>query len=169
MTDTSLKKPTGVYVIAVLFLLAPFGNMLISFAGSGVKDWYNMGVLVPFMRTVPLVDWVWLALLFFTGLLLFRPHKLTWSLAIFTLFVVLGINAYRLFEADSNSIDPTFLKVFSVLAIVCTLSILVIAAYFRFPYLDRRSQWISKDPTEDRRDNERAKEEDRRKGRKTKP
>ncbi|MBC7741490.1 MAG: hypothetical protein H7061_04780 [Bdellovibrionaceae bacterium] len=163
MTATTLKKPTGVYVIAILFLLAPFGNILISFAGSGIKNWYDIGVLIPFLRTVPLVDWVWLTLLFVTGLLLFRAHKLTWTIAIITLLIVLSMNAYRLFEADSNSIDPTFLKVFSILAIVCTLSILVISAYFRFPYLDRRAQWVSKDPTDDRRDLPRPKKSDRRK------
>lgn len=137
-----LKRPTGVYFIAVLFLLAPIGNILISFAGSGVQNWYDVGVLMPFLNTIPAWDWLWLGLLFVTGLLLFFPHKLSWSLAIFTLFLVLGVNAYRLYSVDTNSIDPSFLKVFSVLAIVCTLSVLTIALYFRFPYLDRRANWF---------------------------
>lgn len=143
MSNTALKKPTGVYIIAALFLLAPFGNILISFAGSGVRNWYDLSVILPFLQSIPALDWVWLGLLFVTGLLLFRPHKLSWSIAIFTLLLVLGINAYRIFNVDANSIDPVFLKVFSVLAIICTLSVLVIASYFRFPYLDRRSNWLS--------------------------
>jgi len=143
MNDQALKRPTGVYIIAVLFLLAPFGNILISFAGSGIKNWYSLDVLIPFIQSVPAMDWIWLSLLFITGILLFRPHKLSWSLAIFTLLLVLSINAYRLFHVDMNSIDPIFLKVFSILAIISTLSILVIAAYFRFPYLDRRADWLS--------------------------
>ena len=163
MTDTALKKPTGVYIIAILFLLAPIGNILISFAGSGVQNWYDIGVMVPFIKTIPMIDWVWLILLFMTGVLLFRQHKTSWTLAMFSLCVVLGINAFRLYQADANSIDPTFLKVFSVLAIVCTLSILVIAAYFRFPYLDRRTKWTSNSPNEDRRGNERPEAADRRK------
>ena len=161
MTTTSLKKPTGVYLIAILFLLAPFGNILISFAGSGVSQWYNPNVFIPFMQTIPTLDWLWLGLLFITGILLFQPHKLTWSLAIVTLLLVLFINAYRVFNIDQNSIDPNFLKVFSILAIVCTLSSLVIASYFRFPYLDRRTQWVSSDPNDDRRERERI-ERDRR-------
>ncbi len=161
MTTTPLKKPTGVYLIAFLFLLAPIGNILISFAGSGVSQWYNPNVFVPFAQTIPTLDWLWLGLLFITGLLLFRPHKLTWSLAIVTLLLVLFINAYRLFNIDQNSIDPNFLKVFSVLAVICTLSLLVISSYFRFPYLDRRTRWVSSDPTDDRRENERL-ERDRR-------
>ncbi len=146
MNSTVLKRPTGVYIMAVLFLLAPIGNILISFAGSGVENWYSTGVLLPFLKSVPLLDWLWLSLLFVTGILLFRPHKLTWSLAIFTLLLVLGINAYRLFNVDSNSIDPAFLKAFSVMAILSTLSVLVIAFYFRFPYLDRRTNWLSNSP-----------------------
>ena len=143
MDQTVLKKPMGVYVLAVLFLLAPIGNILISFAGSGIKNWYDVGVLIPFLQSIPAMDWIWLGLLFVSGILLFRPHKLSWSIAIFSLLLVLLINAYRLFQADSNSIDPVFLKIFSILAIICTLSVLVISFYFRFPYLDRRANWFS--------------------------
>lgn len=161
MNTTTLKKPTGVFLIAILFILAPFGNVLISFAGSGVSDWYNPNVFLPFLSTIPALDWLWLTLLFVTGVLLFRPHKLTWSLAIFTLLLVLLINAYRVYNIDQNSIDPQFLKVFSMLAIVCSLSLLVVAAYFRFPYLDRRTRWTSYKANEDRREQGRG-EKDRR-------
>lgn len=143
MSNSALKKPTGVYIIAILFLFAPIGNILISFAGSGIQNWYDFGIIGPFLQSIPAMDWIWLGLLFVTGILLFRPHKLSWSIAIFTLILVLSINAYRLFNVDGNSIDPSFLKIFSVLAIICTLSVLVIAFYFRFPYLDRRSKWFS--------------------------
>lgn len=143
MTTTALKRPIGVYVLALLFLLAPAGNIFISFAGSGLQNWYNPSVLAAFLQTIPALDWVWLGLLFITGILLFRPHKLSWSVAIFTLLLILFINAYRLYQVDMNSIDPVFLKVFSLLAIICTLSVLVIAFYFRFPYLDRRANWLS--------------------------
>ncbi|AGH95518.1 PilZ domain-containing protein [Pseudobdellovibrio exovorus] len=143
MSQAALKKPVGVYIIAFLFLLAPIGNILISFAGSGVKNWHDINVLIPFIQSIPALDWIWLGLLFVTGVLLFRPHKLSWSIAIGTLLLVLCINAYRLFNVDGNSIDPAFLKIFSVLAIICTLSVLVIASYFRFPYLDRRANWFT--------------------------
>lgn len=143
MSQNILKRPVGVYLIAVMFLLAPIGNIVISFAGSGVKHWYHLDVFFPLLQTIPAMDWVWLGLLFITGVLLFRPHKLTWTLAIVILILVLGINAMRLYQVDSNSMDPFFLKIFSILSIITTLSILVIAMYFRFPYLDRRSKWLS--------------------------
>lgn len=157
-----LKKATGIYLLACLFILAPLGNILISFAGSGVDRWYEPSVLRSFLQTIPVVDWFWLGLLVLTGLLLFKPHKLSWSVAIFTLIVVLCINAFRLFQADTNSIDPMFLKIFSVVAIIVTLGVLVISFYFRFPYLDRRTKWFSDDHNPDRRTDERDLPSDRR-------
>jgi hypothetical protein len=157
-----LKKPIGIYFLAILFLLAPLGNILISFAGSGVPDWYSPTIFIPFLKTIPSLDWAWLFLLFVTGLLLFKAHKLSWSLAIITLFLVLVINVYRIYFVDTNSIDPQFLKIFSVISVLCTIGVLMIAFYFRFPYLDRRTEWTSSKQKADRRSGERE-NSDRRK------
>lgn len=141
--NSGLKKPIGIYILAILFVLAPLGNILISFAGSGIPNWYDPGVFVSLLQTIPSFEWLWLCLLVMTGVLLLRPHKLSWSFAIVTLLIILSINFYRMFSSiDSNSIDPQYLKVFSILALICTLGVLVIAFYFRFPYLDRRANWI---------------------------
>ena len=157
MTNTSsqLKTPIGIYLLAILFLLAPLGNILISFAGSGVSNWYDPSVFFPFLQTIPALDWVWLVLLFMTGLLLFKAHKLSWSVAIGTLILILAINIYRIWFIDTNSIDPYFLKIFSVIAVLCTVGVLVIAFYFRFPYLDRRTEWTSNKQKAARRKDER--------------
>jgi hypothetical protein len=166
MTKTSnveLKRPLGVYILAFLFLLAPLGNIMISFAGSGVSNWYQPDIFTAFLKTIPLLDWAWLALLFLTGLLLFKAHKLSWTLAIATLFLVLLINVYRVYYVDTNSVDPQFLKVFSILALLCTTGVLVISFYFRFPYLDRRTEWTSTRQTQDRRKNDRDSSKNRRK------
>ena len=141
-TQSALKKPIGVYILALLFILAPIGNVLISFAGSGVQSWFLPSVFFPFLQSIPFYEWSGLGLLFLTGILLLRPHKLSWSIAIVSLLLVLAINSYRLYTGDINSIDPTFLKVFSLLAMICTLGFLVIAFHFRFPYLDRRANWF---------------------------
>lgn len=158
-----LKKPVAIYFLAVLFLLAPIGNIFISFAGSGVANWYDPSVFIPFMQTIPGLDWAWLGLLFVTGLLLFKAHKLSWTIAILTLLLVLSINIYRVYFVDTNSIAPHFLKIFSVIAVLCTLGVLVIAFYFRFPYLDRRTEWTSSKQKTDRRSNERGESPGRRK------
>ena len=163
-TTAGLKKPLGVYAMALMFILAPLGNILISFLGSGLANWYEPPIFMALLQTVSTFDWVWLGLLVFTGILLFKQHKLSWTVAIMTLVLVLIINAVRLFQVDTNSIDPNFLKIFSILAVVTTLGVLVIAFYFRFPYIDRRTKWTSKDHNLDRRTEER--EEERRKNKK---
>lgn len=160
-SSSQLKKPLGVYVMAIMFILAPLGNILISFLGSGLKNWYEPAIFTALLKTIAPFDWLWLGLLIFTGILLFKQHKLSWTVAIVTLVLVLGVNAVRLFQADPNSIEPHFLKIFSILAVVTTLGVLVIAFYFRFPYIDRRMKWTSTELNPDRRSNSR--ERDRRK------
>ncbi len=141
--DIGLKKPIGIYILALLFIIAPLGNILISFAGAGVSNWYEPSIFFAFLQSIPVFDWAWLGLLLLTGVLLFRPHKLSWSFAIVTLILILSINAYRMFSADPSSISPQYLKVFSILSLFCTLGVLMIAFYFRFPYLDRRANWMT--------------------------
>lgn len=157
---SQLKKPIGIYVMAIMFILAPLGNILISFLGSGLKNWFEPTIFMALLKTVSPFDWFWLGLLFLTGLFLLKQHKLSWTMAIVTLVLVLGVNAIRLFQADPNSIEPHFLKIFSILAVVTTLGVLVIAFYFRFPYIDRRMKWTSTEHNTDRRTNSR--EQDRR-------
>ena len=161
--NVQLKKPLGIFVLAFLFLLAPLGNIVISFAGSGVQNWYAPDVFMSFLKTIPVWDWAWLSLLFITGLLLFKAHKLSWTLAIVALILILIINIYRIYFIDTNSIDPQFLKIFSVIALLCTTGVLVISFYFRFPYLDRRTEWTSQKQSDDRRKQDRDEKSDRRK------
>lgn len=160
-TTDKLKKPIGVYAMAIMFILAPLGNILISFMGSGLQNWFEPHIFLALLKTVSAFDWLWLGLLAFTGVLLFKQHKLSWTVAIVTLVLVLAINAIRLFQADPNSIEPHFLKIFSILAVVTTLGVLVIAFYFRFPYIDRRMKWTSSEHNPDRRSD--ARDSDRRK------
>lgn len=142
MSTTAMKKPIGVYFLAFVFLLAPIGNILLSFAGSGLANWYDPEVFIPLLKTIPATDWVWLGLLFITGILLFKPHKLSWSIALVTLVIVLLINVIRIFQSTDQSIDANYLKVFSILALAITFGVLIIAFYFRFPYLDRRAGFL---------------------------
>jgi lysylphosphatidylglycerol synthetase-like protein (DUF2156 family) len=158
-----LKRPLGVVLLAIFFLLAPIGNILISFAGSGIEGWYKWDVISAFLQTMPVIEWVWLGLLFLTGILMLKAHKLSWTLAIVSLLIILLINIYRAFNIDQNSIEPGFLKVFAVAAFLCTIGVLVIAVYFRYPYLDRRTKWTSSEPSSDRRLGARSETSERRK------
>lgn len=140
MEQTELKKPTGVYLLAVLFLLAPIGNLLLSFAGSGISNWKDPSVLYSLLQTVSPLDWLWLSLLIVTGILLLRPHKASWSMAIFTLLLVLAINFYRAGSGEFGNVGYAHWQI--LFSSVATAVVLVMAFYFRFPYLDRRARWF---------------------------
>ena len=140
MGATQLKKPTGVLVLAILFILAPIGNILISIAGSGIPDWYDPSVMWRLLASIPYHDWSWLVMLFLTGILLLRAHKTFWVLALTVLAVVLGINIYRAMNGDL--MGSAYVRWQTVISIFSTLAVFVMAFYFRFPYLDRRSSWF---------------------------
>lgn len=140
MATTKLKRPTGVLILAVLFILAPIGNILISLAGSGNAEWYTPSVMMPLLSTIPYYDWAWLAMLFLTGILLLKAHKTFWVLALLTLTVVLGINIYRAMNGDLEGSE--YVRWQTLISIFGTLAVFVMAFYFRFPYLDRRSRWL---------------------------
>lgn len=136
-----LKRPTAVYLLALLFVLAPIGNLLLSFSNSGDPDWFHFDVLSGYLSSVSALDWAWLGLVFVTGILLFKPHKTTWTLSLVCLLVVTSINTYRLVNGDFNTM-ATGLKTQLGFSIFATVSCLLITLYSRFPYLDRRAGWF---------------------------
>ncbi|MGZ3748616.1 MAG: PilZ domain-containing protein [Pseudobdellovibrionaceae bacterium] len=140
--SSDLKQPIGIYILAVLFMLAPLGNILVSFAGSGVLNWYYPSEFVELLKTIPLIDWFWLGGIFISGLSLLLRHKSAWLLAIGSLLVVLGMNTYRAFTIDETVLNPEFVRVQILISILVTFSVLIIAFYARYPYLDRRQQWM---------------------------
>jgi hypothetical protein len=139
---TELKQPIGIYVLAILFMIAPLGNILISFAGSGVEGWWIPREFAQLLMTIPFADWLWLAGIFVAGLALLLRHKSAWLVAVFALMVVLGMNTYRAFTIDENVLNPEFVRVQILVSILVTFSVLIIAFYARYPYLDRRQQWM---------------------------
>lgn len=141
--DTSdLKQPIGIYILALLFMLAPLGNIIVSFAGSGVANWYYPGEFVELVKTIPLMDWLWLAGIFVAGLSLLMRHKSAWLIAVFALLIVLTMNTYRAFTIDETILNPEFVRMQILISILVTFSVLIIAFYARYPYLDRRQQWM---------------------------
>ena len=141
--NSNLKKPLILQVLAVLFILAPLGNILISFYGVGSNDWTKPDVFLSWASTIDSLDWFWLFLTFSTGILLFIQHKTAWLVAIINLILILSVNIYR-WTTTGELIDVEYSYfqaqiVFSMLATFATLGILF---YARYPYLDRRSRWF---------------------------
>ncbi|WP_413291476.1 PilZ domain-containing protein [Bdellovibrio sp. HCB337] len=140
--STDLKQPIGIYILALLFMLAPLGNIIVSFAGSGVPNWYYPGEFVELIKTIPVMDWLWLGGIFVAGLALLARHKSAWLIAVFSLLIVLAMNTYRAFTIDETVLNPEFVRVQILISILVTFSVLIIAFYARYPYLDRRQQWM---------------------------
>ena len=140
--SSDLKQPIGIYILALLFMLAPLGNIIVSFAGSGVSNWYNPAEFMELLKTIPLMDWLWLGGIFVAGAALLARHKSAWLVAVCALLVVLAMNTYRAFTIDDAVLNPEFVRVQILISILVTFSVLIIAFYARYPYLDRRQQWM---------------------------
>jgi len=140
--SSDLKQPIGIYILALLFMLAPLGNIIVSFAGSGVANWYNPTEFMELIKTIPVMDWLWLGGIFVAGLALLIRHKSTWMIAVMALLFVLAMNTYRAFTIDDTVMNPEFVRVQILISILVTFSVLIIAFYARYPYLDRRQQWM---------------------------
>lgn len=140
--SSDLKQPVGIYILALLFMLAPLGNIILSFAGSGVDNWYYPREFFELMQTIPVMDWLWLGGIFISGAALLARHKSAWLVAVVALLLVLVMNTYRAFTIDETILNPEFVRVQILVSILVTFSVLIIAFYARYPYLDRRQQWM---------------------------
>lgn len=140
--QSDLKQPIGIYILALLFMLAPLGNIIVSFAGSGVTNWYHPTEFFELVKSIPWMDWLWLGGIFISGLTLMARHKSAWLVAVFALLIVLAMNTYRAFTIDETVLNPEFVRVQILISILVTFSVLIIAFYARYPYLDRRQQWM---------------------------
>lgn len=140
---SELKKPIILQILSILFILAPLGNILISFYGVGSNDWTNPEVFKSWLSTIDSLDWFWLFLTFSTGVLLFIQHKTAWLVAIINLCLILSVNIYRWSTTgELIDVDYSYFQMQIYLSIVATLLALGILFYARYPYLDRRSRWI---------------------------
>lgn len=140
--SSDLKQPVGIYILALLFMLAPLGNIIVSFAGSGVANWYYPVEFFELVKTIHVMDWLWLAGIFVAGFALLVRHKSAWMVAVVALLVVLAMNTYRAFTIDETILNPEFVRIQILVSILVTFSVLIIAFYARYPYLDRRQQWM---------------------------
>jgi hypothetical protein len=139
--QSELKEPLLVYLVALVFVLAPVANILVSFARSGMPGWYHPHAFFALVRTIPAADWLWLAGTFLAGAALLRRHKSAWLLAVASLVVVLLFNTWRALQLDfSRNVD--LIRAQIIFAVAVALSLLIVGFYARYPYLDRRQRWM---------------------------
>jgi hypothetical protein len=141
--NSDLRAPLGIYILAALFLLAPLGNIFFSFAASGIDNWFYPAKFIELLGAIPVVDWLWLGGIFIAGISLLLRHKSAWMTAVLVLLLVLLMNTYRAFTLDETQMNTEFVRVQILVSILVTFSVLIIAFYARYPFLDRRQQWLA--------------------------
>lgn len=136
-----LRHPVPVYILGLLFLFAPFGNIALSLRDVGLASWYSPALWLRAWREgLPLLDRIYLALVFSTGVLLLRPRKTSWICGLVTLAVSLVVNAIN--GLKGAAIPSSF----AILACVTTLGAFGMLYYFRYPYIDRREGYWGMHP-----------------------
>lgn len=136
-----LRHPVPVYVLGLLFLFAPFGNIALSLRDVGLASWYSPTLWVRAWREgLPLLDRIYLGLVFSTGVLLLRPRKSSWLFGLATLAVSLVVNAINGLKGASLPSS------FAILACITTLGAFGMLYYFRYPYIDRREGYWGMHP-----------------------
>jgi hypothetical protein len=140
----NLRKSLFLQLVAVSFMLAPLGNIMISFFGTGRTDWTHPQVFILWMKTIPSFDWFWLILTFVTGVLLLIQHKTSWAMAIFNLGLIMTVTVYRWFTTgELIDVDYSYFQAQTAVSVLVTAMGFGVLFYFRFPYLDRRTSWFS--------------------------
>lgn len=141
MKNVTLQKPLGVVLIAYIFILVPIINLLLSFSNSGLPDWYEPFTLIALFRDVPILDLIWIALLFIAGVLLLKPGKVTWFSAVGALLIVILINSFRIATKDPL-LETAYVRWEMMFSSVLSVAIFVLSYYFRYPYIDLRRNWL---------------------------
>lgn len=140
MVNNFRKLPLLVKAIVIGLILAPFGNFAATFSALGVSEWYYPLNFIKYSLQVSLFDLVWNGLLFLSGCLLLLRRKLAWAMAVAAIFLALAANFVNWYL---GRIEGMSTAVF-LLASLGSLAMLGILFYFRYPHLDRRDRWLSK-------------------------
>lgn len=138
--DNFRRLPLLIKAIVIGLILAPFGNFAATFSALGVPEWYYPINFVKYSLQVSFFDLFWNGLLFVSGCLLLLRRKLAWATAVLAIFLALGANFVNWYL---GRIEGMSTAVF-LLASLGSLAMLGILFYFRYPHLDRRDRWFSK-------------------------
>jgi len=128
----------AVLLLSICFLLAPFGNMAISFHMMNIPGWYNPGTFFSLFRSLSNLDFALSASIVVTGFLLLFRRKIAWTMAIATLLFSLALNLFLIFQ--NMNVQGRMIPQ-ALASAISSLSIGFLIFRFRYPYLDRRDNW----------------------------
>lgn len=131
------KKPLWIYFAAVVFILTPLFNHLLSLAYLNVPRWYAPSVWTAWLQFISIESWIVSALIFSAGVCLFFVRKWSLGFALGTLIfiIVYSLVRFKIFW----KMGPVFL-LGSLVATGGAFSLLYFSR-FRQPYLDPRIRW----------------------------
>ena len=132
------QTPKIILFISIMFLLAPIGNFSLSFHFLNIPNWYDPATFLKLLRLIETWDWIWNILVFISGALLLFRRKLAWLAATVSLIIVIISNFKSFFGSGAGPLNFSHLSI----CMIGTLSALAIILHFRFPYLDRRDNWL---------------------------
>jgi hypothetical protein len=126
----NLSSKSGLYVVAFCIMGMPLIIL-------GLTRVLNMGEPI----NLSTIDWVWSAACLVSGFLLLLRLKIAWIISMIQIFAVAVVNLIQMMNAWGYEavVQYNFQFLFSV-SMLC--SILLIAHYYKYPYLDRRDTVI---------------------------
>lgn len=128
------KGPIGIYIFGLIFLFSPIGNIFFSLQSAQQTNVWE------FIRSIYWFEWIWLSALALTGVCLLIRHRISWLLAMLSLTAIVLLNAYRFLVPPDG--QQTYADLYMIFAVFASATTWLLAFYFRYPYIDRRSQWL---------------------------
>lgn len=136
-TPLALKKPYLVYVLAICFMLAPFGNLIIALYSSGIPQWYSPVIWWKLFVSQSVADMIILSSILLAGCALTIQKKSSWFIAVAVLLIVTINNLFFMETAPDQALSPWYVP------LILNTPILVVLFFFRYPYLDKRDHILS--------------------------
>lgn len=132
-----LKKTRLVRGMAMAYMLSPLAIIyftLQNYHPQALQNWQSFSEIMSVMTQV---DYLWLALIFLTGALMFIVHKLSWSGALVGLFLIFIINLFT-YVHTSRGLISEFYRGHGSISVITSLVIIVFGYFYKFPYVDLR-------------------------------
>lgn len=131
------RKPAWIVAVAILFILAPFGNFLYAMFSLGYRKWPESSEMDILLRSIPSMVWILQGLVALSGVALLFVRRGSLTLATVSLSM---LTAYNLLRFRDFSIIGTANLVALILATLAVLAALYFPR-FRKPYIDPRVRW----------------------------
>lgn len=132
-----LKKTPIVQVIALMYMLAPLVIVYLTLLNYHPQGLVNVQTFMETMQIMTQVDFLWLGLIFMTGLMMLIVHKLSWSVALVGLFFIFIVNLFT-FVHTSRGLISEFYRGHSSISVITSLVIIVFGYFYKYPYVDLR-------------------------------